>query len=29
MNEIDTNEPILYSEIDDKYSNLLQKKKNF
>ena len=29
MNEIDTNEPILYSEIDDKYSNLLQKKRIF
>ena len=29
MNEIDTSEPILYSEIDDKYSNLLQKKRIF
>lgn len=29
MNEIDTHEPILYSEIDDKYSNLLQKKRIF
>jgi hypothetical protein len=29
MNEMDTNEPILYSEIDDKYSNLLQKKRIF
>ena len=29
MNELDTNEPILYSEIDDKYSNLLQKKRIF
>jgi len=29
MNEIDTNEPILYSEIEDKYSNLLQKKRIF
>ena len=29
MNEFDTNEPILYSEIDDKYSNLLQKKRIF
>jgi hypothetical protein len=29
MNEIDTNEPILYSEIDDKYSMLLQKKRIF
>ena len=29
MNEIDTNEPILYSEIDNKYSNLLQKKRIF
>ena len=27
MNEIDTSEPILYSEIDDKYSILLQKKR--
>ena len=29
MNEIDTNEPILYSEIEGKYSNLLQKKRIF
>ena len=29
MNEIDTSEPILYSEIDDKYSMLLQKKRIF
>jgi hypothetical protein len=29
MNEIDTSEPILYSEIDDKYSYLLQKKRIF
>jgi hypothetical protein len=29
MNEIDTSEPILYSEIEDKYSNLLQKKRIF
>ena len=29
MNEIDTSEPILYSEIDDKYSTLLQKKRIF
>ena len=29
MNEINTSEPILYSEIDDKYSNLLQKKRIF
>ena len=29
MNEIDTNEPILYSEIDDKYSMLLQRKRIF
>ena len=29
MNEIDTSEPILYSEIDDKYSILLQKKRIF
>ena len=29
MNEIDTTEPILTSEIEDKYSNLLQKKRIF
>ena len=29
MNENLMNEPILYSEIDDKYSNLLQKKRIF
>ena len=29
MNEINISEPILYSEIDDKYSNLLQKKRIF
>ena len=29
MKEIDTRKPILYSEIDDKYSNLLQKKRIF
>ena len=29
MNDIDTSEPILYSEIEDKYSNLLQKKRIF
>ncbi len=29
MNEFDTNEPLLYSEIDDKYSLLLQKKRIF
>ena len=29
MNEIDTSKPILYSEIDDKYSMLLQKKRIF
>ena len=29
MNEYDTNEPILYSEIEDKYSILLQKKRIF
>ena len=29
MNEKLINEPILYSEIDDKYSNLLQKKRIF
>ena len=29
MNEIDTSQPILYSEIDDKYSILLQKKRIF
>ena len=29
MNEIDTSEPILYSEIDNKYSYLLQKKRIF
>ena len=29
MNEIDTSEPILYSEIDDKYSYLVQKKRIF
>ena len=29
MNAYDTNEPILYSEIDDKYSILLQKKRIF
>ena len=29
MKEVDTSEPILYSEIDDKYSNLLQKKRIF
>ena len=29
MDEFDTNEPLLYSEIDDKYSLLLQKKRIF
>ena len=29
MEEKDTNEPLLYSEIEDKYSNLLQKKRIF
>ena len=29
MNDIDTSEPILYSEIEDKYSYLLQKKRIF
>ena len=29
MNELDTTEPILTSEIEDKYSNLLQKKRIF
>ena len=29
MNEIDTSEPILYSEIDNKFSYLLQKKRIF
>ena len=29
MNEYDTNEPLLYSQIEDKYSILLQKKRIF